>query len=347
MNKSNKIKNDLENQVVFRSKSISALKPQENSCIRTNSTGNLNCSKPIASVSPIGKASILSTDSNLDDFKKRSALLNSKTFKSSQNLALLANDETKFDHDELFDPSIVFLVSYRCRYYDSKRRIRKGKLLLSSNELVFKCSGMPFVKAHLKYDMIEKITILERHENIDTRLLCVEYKHLNRVKLNFYFYHFLLPIKLIKFNLKYLIKKSNKYAQMITKENNFDKISLSNSMHQVKKEEMLINNEKDSKTSVDSFLKNPIEIIPIPHKRNKVKSESASTLNQITVKNEPQVILTPTNNDEIKEISKIDFESTRIKKSTRITLTIFIFMVIVVIINFLKLTDLQKEIGSW
>jgi hypothetical protein len=205
---------------------------------------------------------------------------------------------------------------------------------------------MPFVKAHLKYDMIEKITILERHENIDSRLLCVEYKHLNRVKLNFYFYHFLLPIKLIKFNLKYLINKSNKYAQTITKENNFDKISLSNSMHQVKKE-ILINNEKDSKTSVDSFLKNQIEIIPIPHKRNKAKSESASTLNQITVKKEPQVILTPTNNDEIKVINKIDFESTSIKKSTRITLTIFIFMIIVVIINFFKLTDLQREIGSW
>jgi hypothetical protein len=59
------------------------------------------------------------------------------------------------------------------------------------------------------------------------------------------------------------------------------------------------------------------------------------------------VILTPTNNDEIKVISKIDFESTSIKKSTRITLTIFIFMIIVVIINFLKLTDLQREIGSW
>ena len=59
------------------------------------------------------------------------------------------------------------------------------------------------------------------------------------------------------------------------------------------------------------------------------------------------MILTPTNNDEIKVINKIDFESTSIKKSTRITLTIFMFMIIVVIINFFKLTDLQREIGSW
>ena len=238
-------------------------------------------------------------------------------------------------------------MSYRCRYYDSKRRIRKGKLLLSSNELVFKCSGMPFVKAHLKYDSIEKITILERHENIDTRLLCVEYNHLKKIKINFYFYHFLLPIKLIKFNLKYLIKKSNKYAETRIKETSFDRISISNSMHQLKKEELLSNNDHNLKISVDSVFTDPIETIPIPHKRTKVKSESSSTTNQITVKNEPQVLLPSTNNNEMNVITKNNFESSSsIKRSTRITLTIFIFMIIAVVVNFFKLTDLQREISS-
>ena len=86
LNKSNKINNVSEKQVVIRSKSISTLNPKDKSNNFTNSIGNLNYSKPIASVSPSRKAPNFSTDSNLDDIKKRSALLNSKAFKSSQNL---------------------------------------------------------------------------------------------------------------------------------------------------------------------------------------------------------------------------------------------------------------------
>lgn len=113
--------------VVFRSKSSNTIQASKDNRSSTNSTANLKHSKSFSSVSQSNK----STNLNLDDFNKRSAFLSSKGFKSSTNLALFAKThdnekETKFDYDELFDPSIVFLASYRCRYYDHKRCIRKG-----------------------------------------------------------------------------------------------------------------------------------------------------------------------------------------------------------------------------
>jgi hypothetical protein len=315
-------------KVVFRSKSLHTLNnPNDNP-----KTNRLSV--------PIDRSNLI-----IDDFKRRSAILNTKTFKSNTNLdefdgKELKNNE-KTDYDELFDPSIVFINSYRCRYYDFNRRIRKGKLLLSANELVFKCSGMPFVKAHLKYENIEKVQIIDRYENINTKLLCIEYNNLKKTKiLSFYFYRFIVPVKLVKINLKYLIKKSKKYVNIINNDDDY----VEKQPEEIIKKDVVVELAKQELSVTKA--PTPVDDVPIPYKR---KSEQSGNDKKIVhSRSEPllglesnNVVKTPT-----RAVIVEDVEVTTVKKTTVVIIFLFLFMIFFIIINFFKLSELEHEINS-
>ncbi len=140
------------------------------------------------------------------DYTKISSQRSILTIRGSSDDPLNSNITNQLEKDELFDPSLVFVSSYRCFYYDTKRRIRKGKLYISLNELLFKCSGMPFVKCHLKFEKIKEIQILKYCENLKKKCICIQ-SHADK---KYVFFKFYLPLKIVYSNLKHLHKKFEK-----------------------------------------------------------------------------------------------------------------------------------------
>jgi hypothetical protein len=76
------------------------------------------------------------TVQKLKEIKNRTSA-NSNTIPPLNHDPIHVKDET---FEEIFDPSLVFLSTHRCYYWDSKNRVRKGKIFLTKNELLFKCS---------------------------------------------------------------------------------------------------------------------------------------------------------------------------------------------------------------
>ena len=98
------------------------------------------------------------------------------------------------DYEEIFDPSMVFMAIYRCYNWDSRDRIRKGKMFLTRSELFFKCSGMPFVKVRIRYSEIMSIAKLKNYKNGMDQVLSIK-RNDNK---SFIFYKFRLPKNIIK-----------------------------------------------------------------------------------------------------------------------------------------------------
>lgn len=117
----------------------------------------------------------------------------------------LSSDSDEFE--ELFDPSLVFLAIYRCYYWDARDRIRKGKMYLTRSELLFKCSGMPFVRVRIQFSDIASIVKLKNYKNSVEQVLSVK-RNDNK---SFIFYKFILPKSIIKNTIETL-KKENEEA---------------------------------------------------------------------------------------------------------------------------------------
>ena len=324
--------------VVFRSKSSSGLKSDNE---QQQST------KPVSptrkSTSSINSATA-SINQNDEEYKKR--ILNLKSYKSSTNLQLFAKKSDKVEqHDELFDPSIVFQSSFRCRYYDQNKCIRKGKLLLSANELVFKCAGMPFVKAHLKYGLVEAVKILKRFENIDSRVLCIEYNNsLKKTSTSFYFYHFVMPIKLVKLNLNYLIKKSKKYVN--SNDNDTLSIITNENPRQSYESEKAINNlEQKKEMSQLSKKVSDVNIqIPIPHLRTKLKRRESIANNNspiVAIKRQQQ----PENTKAIEhddDLKNKNIANPELGKNTRGIVFLLLSIILLLLANIFKMTEISS-----
>ena len=111
--------------------------------------------------SSFGKMQPLHKKSKSDSFNRTSSssfssvgagsTRNATSFKKHGNLhsqsSILEPQEVHMTiREELFDPSLIFVVVYSCCYWDENDRIRKGKIFLTKTEMLFKCSRMPFVR---------------------------------------------------------------------------------------------------------------------------------------------------------------------------------------------------------
>lgn len=110
------------------------------------------------------------------------------------------------DYFEIFDPSLIFVDIFRCYYWDSKDRIRKGKIFLTKTELFFKCSRMPFVKLRLHFKDVKEISKIKNYKH---RLESVIFIEAMNGK-SYAFYKFRLPKNIIKTRLQQLIDECKK-----------------------------------------------------------------------------------------------------------------------------------------
>jgi hypothetical protein len=193
-----------------RSKSVSELAYKRNSM--SSIVGSVTLAPKPESFLKSSLAKRASSNHELfNDFTKISSRQQSILTITGQNDQVNTKMESssiayQLEKDEIFDPSLVFVSSYRCFYYDTKKRIRKGKLYISFNELIFKCSGMPFVKCHLKFDKINDIQLSDNFEAMKKRNICIQ----GRDGKKYIFYKFYLPVKIVYGNLKRLFRKYEK-----------------------------------------------------------------------------------------------------------------------------------------
>ena len=101
--------------------------------------------------------------------------------KRTSRLSEKSQDERHFSDslevDQIFDPSRVFDHVCRCSYWNAKDQIRKGKIFVTSSELLFKCSRMPFVKVRFDLKEIEQIRIVKKFKSSSENVLCIHLGH--------------------------------------------------------------------------------------------------------------------------------------------------------------------------
>lgn len=115
------------------------------------------------------------------------------------------NDDNE-SHEELFDPSLMFVSVHNCYFWDNYDRVRKGKIFLTKTELLFKCSRMPFVRVRLKLCDIEDIVKIKNYKNQYQSVLSVQCSNSR----TFVFYKFRLPKTLIKNTMLTLVRDARK-----------------------------------------------------------------------------------------------------------------------------------------
>ncbi|CAF0964853.1 unnamed protein product [Brachionus calyciflorus] len=120
------------------------------------------------------------------------------------NQLLLCNENF-----EIFDPSLKFVAIHRCYYWSKNDRIRKGKIFLTASELIFKCSGMPFVKLRLHFSDISDVVRIKNFKHKLETVLSIETKF----ESSYVFYKFRMPKKVIKTSLLQLIEEFNKSVE--------------------------------------------------------------------------------------------------------------------------------------
>lgn len=129
------------------------------------------------------------------------------------------------DHLEIFDPSLIFISTFKCYYWDSKDRIRKGKVYITSRELMFKCSGMPFVKVRLDLSDITDVVKIKNYKHKLQNVLSIETNSSSSSSSNtstsksFVFYKFRLPRNLVRSIIMQLVaqaKVAREQEEMLT-----------------------------------------------------------------------------------------------------------------------------------
>lgn len=128
------------------------------------------------------------------------------------------------DHLEIFDPSLIFISTFKCYYWDSKDRIRKGKVYITSRELMFKCSGMPFVKVRLDLSDITDVVKIKNYKHKLQNVLSIETNSSSSssntsTSKSFVFYKFRLPRNLVRSIIMQLVtqaKVTREQEEMLT-----------------------------------------------------------------------------------------------------------------------------------
>lgn len=144
------------------------------------------------------------------------------------------NSKEDFDQDEiknmeLFDPSMVFISIHRCQYWDDKDIVRKGKMFMTSTELLFKCSRMPFVKLRLPLREITEVKRTRNYRSCKNKIesfIVIETKSGK----SHAFFKFKIPKNIIKNLIMELVEKSKSLeSQSSTKSTVFQALENGNS----------------------------------------------------------------------------------------------------------------------
>ena len=139
-----------------------------------NNDTNLKSKVLLRKINSVKIAQNASTDTSFEKITKEAVSRNSLKQTKSKLLKKPDPIEKKngsdySDFEQIFDPSIsyiwyledfirfkscifeciiyfYFFSAYRCLFWDSKDKIQRGKLIFTKQDLLFKCTGMPFIK---------------------------------------------------------------------------------------------------------------------------------------------------------------------------------------------------------
>ena len=131
-------------------------------------------------------------------------------------------------------------------------------------------------------------------------------------------------------------------------ENNLDRVSMISSALDEKKNFSLPQGcKRDLQSPSDSVLNNHSSET-IPQKTSKIDpiTSKIQPLSKLPSNTEAELLPTKINNNNETDSVKKNFENSSLKQSTRITITIFILMILVLVINFIKLITLEREITN-
>ena len=124
-----------------------------------------------------------------------------RNLNNSQNKVFLM-DESDEDYEEFFDPSLIFVSMYKCYFWNSKGRIRQGKIFLTKSELLFKCSRMPFFRLRIFLRDIIAVKKIKHYKNGKESVLSVDCKNFK----SHIFYKFRIPKSIVKNNILKLMQ---------------------------------------------------------------------------------------------------------------------------------------------
>jgi hypothetical protein len=146
----------------------------------------------------------------------------------------ISNDENEDDDFiEIFDPSLIFIAVHKCYYWDSKDRIRKGKIYLTSREMLFKCSRMPFVKVRIDLREIVDVVKIKNYKHKFKTVLSIE----TSGGRSYAFYRFRLPSNVVKSIILQVVNetKANELEASLSGATNTDNESLNSNVLRLKK----------------------------------------------------------------------------------------------------------------
>ena len=131
----------------------------------------------------------------------------------SQKVSKYSSNST-VEFEELFDPSMNFTAVFICQYWDLKDHVRKGKILLTNTELLFKCSGMPFIKVRVFFSDINDINLIKNYKNQYQTVLAMSCKNGEK----YIFYKFRMPKQLVRNVIVRSIRNVHNFELDTTKE---------------------------------------------------------------------------------------------------------------------------------
>lgn len=126
--------------------------------------------------------------------------------KKANNPIVEDDDDEETHCGQIFDPSLMYIADYKCFYWDSKDRIRKGKMFLTSNELLFKCSRASYVQVKIAFRDILNVVKINNYKHRSQSVLSVECAN-NKT---YAFFKFRLPKSIIKNIILQLVNESKK-----------------------------------------------------------------------------------------------------------------------------------------
>ncbi|RNA22135.1 hypothetical protein BpHYR1_051864 [Brachionus plicatilis] len=111
---------------------------------------------------------------------------------------------------EIFDSSLKYLAAYRCYYWSKNDNIRKGKIFLTSNELFFKCSRLPFVKLRLHFAEIINVVKIKNYKHKFETVVSID----TAFGSSYAFYKFRMPRTVVRTNILQLIEEYKRVSEL-------------------------------------------------------------------------------------------------------------------------------------
>ncbi len=190
------------------------------------------------------------------DYKNNTFTENRETFRQE----IILEQSKNQDFEELFDPSMQFIEIFICYYWDLFGHIRKGKLLLTKAELLFKCSRMPFIKLRLNLADIISVKIIRNYKNQFKSVVSINCKN----DKSFCFYKFRAPKHFVK---NIILRSVKNRISLVSLDDcnsyNLDSVNLKSYEYNLTKLGKKMGNVKDLFVSTQSlYLPEKLELTP-------------------------------------------------------------------------------------